>query len=252
MAQPSPSPTRYPSGVSTDFPYGPLANYGLPNPFSYHSWVDDFDGVLRTAYTSTVTNAGTIASAAGNGGTMLFTTDALATDLASLQISTAGFAFTAGKKAFFLARLKVSSAAGAAFNVGLIQQTTTPFTVADGIYFGKATGSAANLTLTSVVGSAATSVAIPTAAYTLSDNTTIDLAWYLDRNGNVMAFVGAQLVGYLPQSGTGSTNPTRGPCAALTAPTLTAVNLTPTLAVRSGTASAKTMTVDFVLAGVER
>lgn len=250
MAQPSQTPVRFTSGVSTDFPYQPLANYGQHNPFFYHTWQDDFDA-LSASYTATKTGVGTIASAAGDGGSMLFTTAALAADLASLQLPSAGFSYTAGKKMFFLTRLQVSDAVNAAFNVGLIQTTATPFTVTDGIYLNKATGSASNLAINSMVGSVLTTVAIPTAAYTLANATNIDLGFYVDRNGNIMAFVGAQLVGFIAQSGS-TTNLARGPAATNTPATITGANLNLTVAVQSGSASAKTMSVDFVMVAKER
>jgi hypothetical protein len=248
MPVPSPAPVRFPSGVSTQYPFGPLANYGMPDPFGYHTWQDDFD-VLHSEYTATVTGAGTIASAAGDGGTLLFTTAATAVDLASIQMPTAGFSLTLGKKFFFACRLKVSSASLAEFRVGVIQKTATPFTTTDGIFFDKATGSAANLSINHSVGSVNQTLAIPTGAYTLADNTYLDLAFYLDRNGAINAFVGSQMFGWLPQAGGFGT---RGAVAAFTPAALTAVNLTPTLAVRSGTASAKTMTADFGMTAKER
>ena len=253
MAQPSPVPVRFPSGVSTDFPYGPLANFGQINPFGYHVHQDDFN-VLLTGYTATKTGAGAIAPVAGDGGLLLFTTAALATDNCVLNLPVAGFALVSGKKAFFLARLQLSSAVNAAFRVGLINTTTTPFTggsITDGVYLDKATGSAANLTVVSVVGGVATTKVVPTNAYTLANATNLDLGFAVDRGGNVAIFVGAQLVGWLPQSGTGAAVPVRGPVASFQ-PGLTAAVLNPTLAVLSGAAAAATMTVDFVLAAVER
>lgn len=249
MAQPSPHPVRYPSGVSGDFPFGPLANFSRIHPFRYNHWVDDFDtfGSATFFYTKTVTNTGTVDHAAGNGGLVLFTTAALAADLCSLQLPVASFAFTKGKRAMFMTRLQVSSAANAAFLAGLIQTTTTPFTVTDGVYFSKATGAANNLSLNTASGSTIVANAVPTAAYTLADATNIDLAWTIDRNGDVMAFIGSDLVGWQSQN-----TATLGPVFRITAPTLPTANLNVTLAVQSGTATAKTMTVDFVLAAQER
>ena len=253
MAQPSPVPVRFPSGLSTDFPYGPLANMGQPNPFMYHIEADDFD-MLATTYTATKTTAGTIASVAGDGGLLLFTTNAttpLVTDIASLQNPVANFANIAGKKMHFLTRLQTSDVVNSAILAGLIQTTTTPFTVTDGIYFSKPTGSSTNLVLISMIASVATTLVIPTSAYTLTNGTNVDLGFFVDRSGNIMAFVGSLLVGWIAQSGTGTPGPTRGPCASF-APTITTAVLAPTLAIQSGSATSKTMTVDFMLASRER
>lgn len=256
MAAASQSPVRFPAGVSTDFPFQPLANFGNENPFMYATLEDDFYNSLGAAgaWTATKTGNGTIAHTAGAGGLALFTTNSTTpagTDICSIQAPAAGFAFASMKKAFFLARLQLSSATNAAFLAGLIQTTTTPFTVTDGLYFLKASGAANNLILRSTVGSVNTDLTIPTSAYTLANNTNIDLGFHVDRAGNVYAFVGSQLVGFMPQSGTGSSTPPRGGVAAF-APTLTTANLNLTAAIQSGTAASSTMTLDFLMASVER
>jgi hypothetical protein len=255
-------PVRYTSGISTDQKFGPLGDYGLPNPFFYHSWADDFDQEVNEtgAYTKTTTGNGTVALVAGDGGLGLFTTNSstpAGADIASLQLPVAGFTYTAGKRLFFLTRFQASSISAAAFQFGLIQQTVTPGTVTDGIWFSKAAGSLTNLAINIAKASAAVSVALPTAAYTLANNVNVDLAFSVDRNGDVLAWVGSQLVGYIPQSGTGPNLPplNQGFSVRILSPAfanIPIVNLTPTLAMQSGAAASSTMTVDFVLAAKER
>lgn len=260
MPQRSP-PVRLTSGFTTDPRFGPLAGYGFRNPFFWHEFEDDFDGVSAN-YTKTINTNGTIAAAAGDGGLALFTTNSstpLAADIASIQLPTASFKLVAGYRAAFLIRLQLADVVNAGLNVGLIQTTTTPFTVTDGVFFNKAAGASTNLRLQSVVGSAATNVAIPAAAYTLVNATNIDLGFFVTGKGDIEAYVGTQLVGFIPQSGTGAVNasgvsllPKVGPVARLTAPTLTAANLNLTVALQSGTTASTTMTVDFVMAAKER
>ncbi len=253
MAQPSQSPSRLTSGLSFDYPWGITGQMGTPNPFFYQMWADDFH-VLLGEYTATKTGNGTIATSAGAGGRLTFTTNSstpAGSDLCSLQLPSAAFVFVAGKKTFFVARLQLSSATNAAFRVGLLQTTTTPFTATDGIFIDKATGSLTNINLVSVVSSTATTTAIPTSAYTLANSTYIDVGWYLTRSGEIHAFVGDQLVGYLPQSGTGTSVGSRGAVAAVT-PTLTTATLNPTIAVASGTAASSSMIVDFAMVAQER
>lgn len=243
-----PTPARFPFGLTTDPVWGPLGQFGLPNQFDYHNYWDDFDYTpsVTGAYTKTTTGNGTVAVAAGNGGTALFTTNSstpAAGDVASIQLPAAGFALTAGKKAFFYTRLKAPEVSNTAFLVGLIQTTTTPFTVTDGIYFLKASG-ATTLVGRHSASSTATSTTIPTAANPLAINTYIDLGIYLDPKGNVNFFVGSDLL---------SPNSTaKGPVASITPATLASANLNFTVALQSGTASSKTMTVDFAMAAVER
>lgn len=255
-----PTPVRFTSGLTQDAPWQPLALSGFPNPFFYHVSASDFDTYGASEWTPTATGNGGAALAAGDGGILALSTNnstPLATDIASIQRPVAAFTFVpatssvAGKKSFFLTRLQVSDATNAAFVCGLMNTTTTPFAATDGLYFSKASGAANNLVLISMVGSTPTTLTIPTAAYTLSNNTNIDLAWSFDGKGNVYAYVNGNMVGYIPQSGTGSTTPNRGGVASFS-PTLTTATLNPTLAIQSGTTSSKSMSVDFVLAARER
>lgn len=264
MAVPSQKPSRFVSGMSVDYPGGPTANMGLPNPHYYHIVEDDFDDSLSIAnmWTKTLTGNGTAAHAAGDGGLGLLTTNSstpLATDIASLQKPVASFSLpqgtTSGKKAFFVCRVQLADVTNPDFVAGLIQTTTTPFTVTDGLYFFKATGAANNLILRHSIGSANTDVAIPTSAYTLANATNIDLGWYINRNGEIHAFVGTQLVGWVPENQGGGLVGQRGPVAAQTTlltAGLTTANLNPTVAVRSGTGASKTFTIDFGLWAKER
>lgn len=250
-------PVRTPAGSTSDQVWQPLADCGAGNPFFYHSFYDDMDSSLSVtgAWTQTKTSAGTIANVAGDGGLGLFTTNAstpLVTDIASIQLPFANFSLTAGQKLFFETRFKTSDWTNAAFIFGLIQTTTTPFTPTDGIYFSKVTGST-SFTINSAVGSVITSATIPAAALIVSNNVNLDFAFYLNRQGDVLAFADEFLVGFIPQSGTGITSPPNaGALARLTAPTLTAVNLNPTMAIQSGTATSKTLTLDFIGAFKER
>ena len=260
MAIPSQTPSRLTSGLSFDYPWGPLANMGFPNPFFYGAWADDFM-VKESTYTTTATGNGTAAIAANSNanamGELLFTTNSstpAGADLVSLQLAAAPWLLQAGKKAFFLTRLKLSAASNAAFRVGMFPTGTTPFTgnLTNALYFDKATGSLTNLNMVNVSGGTAVTTAVPTSAYTLANATYLDLGWYLDRNANLYGFVGAQLVGWLPQSGTGSSVGGRGPVVASNAITLPAAAMNMGLAVSSGTAASSTMTVDFWLGAVER
>lgn len=263
------TPVRYSSGFTQDQVWQPLAQIGIPNPFFYHVFQDDFNEVDTNRYTTTANTNGTAAATAGDGGLALLTTNSstpLATDIVQLQGKVASFAFVpatstvAGKKAVFLTRIQLSSASNAGFIVGLTNTQTTPFVsgITDGLYFSKLTGALNTLNLISMVGSVATTLAIPTSAYTLANATNIDLGFYVDQKGNVFAMVGTNLVGYMPQSGSGATNAVGGiqrqPIAAFSGNplTLTTANLNPTIAINSGTAASSTMTVDFVLAARER
>lgn len=249
-------PVRLPAGGTTDWPWQPLADCGAGNPFFYHSFYDDMDSSLTVAgaYTISKTGTGTATNTPGDGGLGLLTTQAVsATDFVSIQLPAADFTLTLGLKLFFQTRIQLNDVINNQFFAGLVNTSATPFTsTTDGIYFSKL-GGAASLQIVSEVGNVITTASIPTAAYTLINNTNIDLAFYLTRQGDVVAFVDSKLVGFIPQSGTGTqTPPNAGPVARITAPVLTAVVLNPTIAIQSGTTGAKTLTLDYIAAQKER
>lgn len=242
MTQPSQTPVRFFTGVCTDQPFQPLGFYGNRNPHFYHEWEDDFDGI-SAVYTQTKTT-GAVAAAAGDGGLVTLTTSATLNDETAIQLPAASFSFTAGKKSFFLCRLKVDDATNAKFNVGLMNTTATHFAPTDGLFFKKAAG-ATTLVLESMVGSVATDIAIPAAQYPVSGNF-IDMGFYVDRNQNVLAYVGFPLIGWVQQNVAQLGPVARG------VPALTAVNLNLTIAVGAGTAAVRTMTLDSAMAAKER
>jgi hypothetical protein len=259
MAVPrSPTPGRGAAGFTTDWPYGPMADSGYGNPFYYHAFSDDFDNALGVAglYTVSAGGAGTIAHSAGDGGLALFTTAGASTNFESIQLPAADYTLPqgtlAGKKFFWMARLQLSDITNSAFIAGVTNITATPFTaIADGIYFTKASGGTV-LNIVSAIASTLTTTAIPTSAYTFTNATNIDLAFYIDWYGNLNAFTSANMVGFAPQSGTGATVPTRGRCLQVSNLSLSTANLSPILAVQTGVAAVKTMTVDFHLVQKER
>lgn len=240
-------PVRNVAGATSDAPWQPLADCGYGNPFFYHAFADDFDTQLGAAglYTKTATGNGTVAHTAGDGGLALFTTNSstpAGTDICSLQLPAASVSLTQGKKLFYVTRLQLANATNPAFVLGLIQTTTTPFTVTDGIWFSKASGST-NIFLNHAVASTVTQVQVPAGALTPANATNFDLGFYLMRNGDIVAFAGSQLVGLMFQNGT--TPPYAGPQARITPASLTTANLNLTMAVQSGTAASTTMTADF-------
>src|SRR5450759_4754379 len=106
MTAPSPVPTRMPSGISTDFPWQPLKNYGNPNPFKYYSYQDDFLGLDTTAttgdYIATAADSGALALVAkAPGGQIIFTPGATTLDIVALTPKQANFILPALPKRAF-------------------------------------------------------------------------------------------------------------------------------------------------------
>ena len=241
------APTRFLSGFTQDASWQPLGQIGIPDPFFYASYHDDYIGYIPGRYTNTVNANGTIAQTAGAYGRILFTTNSstpLATDIASQQIDSAAFPIPSGKRVAYLVRLQLADVTNPQVSFGLIQTTTTPFTVTDGIYINKPSGSTV-LTARCVVSSTVTgSVVVP---YTPVNATDFDLAFLVDRKGKVSIWAGTGLIGAKSQN-----TATLGPMASFTPTSLPTATLNPTMALQSGTATSKTMNVDLQFAAVER
>lgn len=248
------TPVRFTFGLTQAAKYQPLGSIGIPDPFFYASYDDDFLPYNSALYTATA-SGGTIAAtvANGNGGRVLFTTGALASDFCELQLTTAGFAIQTApqKRLAFLTRINLASLTDATLIAGLCEVTATPFTaITDGIYFTSTPGSA-NLTVKIVTSS--TVIGTATLTNVLVAGQDIDIGFYLNRDGNLYIFAGNSLEGVKDQNRV-STN--LGPNASILYSTLTGAFttalLTPTLAVSTNAAAAVTLVSDFIFAAMER
>jgi hypothetical protein len=265
MASNSQPPVRNPSGATTDQPFGPFADCGNGNPAFYHQFFDDFDESFGAAGTTnlwvvTPTPGTSVVHTPGDGGIAVFTTGTGAGSIAQIQLPSASYTTVAGQKHFFECRIQLTNINTSAWVAGLTTTNTNPFSgfITDGIYFSKAANQT-GINLIVMHGSVVSAtVAIPTAAIAQYVNGAyFDLAWYLNRKGEILIFASSQLVGFIPQSGTGSTSPptnNTGACARVTpAPTLPTVPVNVTLALSNGTQTAPTtMYADFICVSKER
>ena len=109
-----PTPTRYPSGVSTALRNTTLWNAGFADPTKWHIYFNDFDSYVSGDWTITLTEAGagsaSVALTDIDGGALLITNDAADNDAAFFNKKGESFLLEAGKKAFFKTRFKVSDA----------------------------------------------------------------------------------------------------------------------------------------------
>ncbi len=267
------APARFTSGSTQDQVWQMMGQVGVPNPAWYHQTFDDFDFYDTNEWTTVTGSTGTVATAAGDGGLIVLTTAATSSDFEGIHRPVAGFTFSppngstvAGKKNVFFARITLSNILSG-FVVGLANLSATPFALTDGVYVTKAINVAA-INLVSIVGGVATTIPFPAASYSfLANAVTFDTGWFYNpsngQGGTTMlgGFMGQNLVGYSPQSGSGagnlSGNPPRQPVVSFnqvngSVPTLTTANLTPTAAVQAPSAAAVTMTVDFIYNAKER
>ena len=232
------STTRFTNGITNVSETNPLSMYRAPDPTIYHEIMDDFDQYTAANWVVTETQAGaTQALTAGDGGILLLTNSAADDDLISLQSLVANFAMTAGKKAFFKCRFKVSDATQSDVMVGLVIVDTTPFASAptDGIYFRKHDGDTKiDFSVRKDTSTGANDV---NAVGTLVSDTYITLAWYYDGVDKVFYYVD---------------DVCKGSLAATSAYLPDATNLAVTIALQNGEAVAKTMSIDYVFASEER
>lgn len=227
------APSRFPGGLTTANPNGPLGMFGLPDPTQWHVYFEDFDEYHSGNWTNTTTGTGTVAVTDLDGGCVLLTNSAADNDAVFLDKKGESFLMEAGKPAFFKARFKVSDATQSDLVIGLQVTDTTPLDTADGVYFVKVDGSAS---LSVVCRKDASTGSTSATAATLSSDTFITVGWYYDGKGSLGVFVNDlevtslnDLSTYLPDT-----------------------ELTVSFGVQNGEAVAKTMTVDYIFGAKKR
>lgn len=229
------SPTRFPAGISTNTPIQTLAQFGMPDPTKYHTAFYDFNVYTAGDWIVTAVGSGSQALTAGDGGLLLNTNAAGATDSNFFQSLVGSFLPTAGKKLFFKSRFKVSDVTLSAIVMGLQVIDTTPLTVLDGIFFQKPTAAALidlyvkkdSTTGQNKSASAATMVAAD-----------IFTTWGFAYNGSdaVIFYIDDIAIARLDASST----------------YLPDAVLALSFGIQNGEAVAKTMTLDYVFAAMER
>ena len=247
------APTRSKNGISTaDNPGSPLWSMPNPDPTRLVSFFEDFCSGATTfpiattglaaasagGWTITVTEAGAGDAASAfsgeTGGALTLTCDAADNDNIFVQKKPAAFTLAAGKKAFFKARFKVSDATQSDFVIGLQVIDTTPLAVTDGIYFQKDDGDAQLDVYCQK--DASTGQTSATNIATIADSTYLTVGWYYDGISSVRYYVNDVHKGTLDGSSTYLPD------------TVLAVSF----GIQNGEAVAKVMTVDYIIAAVER
>ena len=226
-------PVRYPNGINNANVRTPFYNIGLPDPSVYATYFDDF--VKFTAADWTITKVGTgttaLSTATLPGGNLVVTNSAAGSDSVFLQAIGPSFKYTAGKGLAFKARFKVDDATLAGFVIGLQETDTTPLDVNNGIAFYKP---AATAVMSASVEASNTASSIATVA-TIASDTYIEVGFsYEPRLSTVNFFANGALVGALPLTN------------------MPTVVMTPSFGVVNGSGVVRIMTVDYILAMLER
>lgn len=225
--------SRIPNGATNVPSRAPWGNVGIFDPTIWHSYTNDFD-----AYTSagwTVTTVGTTPTAAlqnGDGGLLLLSTTAGATDSIFLDKVGESFAITAGKRAAFKTRIQMSDATNSDILVGLQVTDTTPLDATDGIYFYKATGATS---MSVFFRKDATTGSTSAVVGSMANATWVNLAWYFDGKSTLNYYLNDVQVGALSTTGF-----------------VPDTTMTISFGIKNGAAAIKTMTLDYIATAFER
>lgn len=226
--------TRHPEGVSTSATTESMfSQFAYPDPTKYFQYFNDFATYVAGDWTVTETNSSaTQALTDGAMGLLLITNTATENDLVSMQKLPEDVKLVSGKQTFFECRFKLGDATQSDILFGLAVTNTDPFgsPPADGIWFQKLDGST-SVDLKSLKDSSGTTVSAVT---TLSNDTFVQLGFWFD---------GADLHIYVDQEKVSKT-------AAITYCDDEELRLT--MSMQTGSAGAKTMTVDYLLVAQER
>jgi hypothetical protein len=241
------APTRFTSGITQADRSDALGMFGMPDPTKYHVYFNDFDTYVAGDWTITTTEAGagdaTEALADVNGGVLLITNDAADDDCDWFNKKGESFLLAAGKRCFFKARFAVSDATQCDWVMGLQITDTTPYAaggdgVTDGIFFQKDDGDTnvdfyvqKNTTTGQSVNTAVTTAA--------AADTFMTLAFAYDGKRYVELFKDDVLVSTVDLSTDVTTY-------------LPDTELTISFGIQNGEAVAKTMSVDYIFAALER
>ena len=207
-----------------------------PSDQTYYMYHNDFFTYNSGDWTITTTEAGTgsatEAVTSSAGGALLLTNAAGDNDLDFLQLKGEGFKLSTSKSAYFSARFKVNDVDQSDFVMGLGITDTTPLDTTDGVFFISADGDAGLDFLVEKDNSATTTEDVAT----MADDTFITVTWFIDPDTSKVYY---------------SVNNAE-PVAVANTNLPDDEELTVSFGIQNGEASAQTMTIDYVVAAVER
>jgi len=207
-----------------------------PSDQTFYMYHNDFFTYNSGDWTITTTEAGSgnasEALTSQAGGALLITNDDADNDLDFLQLKGESFKLSSSKKAYFSARFKVSDATESDFVMGLQITDTTPLATTDGVFFIKDDG---DTNLDFIVEKDSTSTDT-TAIHTMEDDTFVTVTWFIDPDASKVFY---------------SVN-NAAPVSVVNTNLPDDEELTVSFGIQNGAAAAKTMTIDYVVAAVER
>ncbi len=233
------TPTRFPEGVTNAAPLSALEQFGLPDPSQWHVWFNDFDQYNASDWTITQVGTGTETLLDEDGGVLQIVPGAVNQNSTYLQWSGDGSSTTetwlseVGKRLYFKARFKVLTTANLIWYFGLVNTDTDPVTFTSGIVFRSIPQVDEGAVFLIVGDTAAGTVSRPTGR--LTDDTYIDLAFAYDGGQFIKAYVNdkvmdAVTIEHLPID----------------------TELSLSFGVRNDSATAKSLSIDYILVAEER
>ena len=207
-----------------------------PSDQTFYMYHNDYFTYNSGDWTITTTEAGTGSASeavtSSAGGALLLTNAAGDNDLDFLQLKGEGFKLSTSKKAYFSARFKVNDVDQSDFVMGLGITDTTPLDTTDGVFFISADGDAGLDFLVEKDNSATTTEDVAT----MADDTFITTTWFIDPDASKVYYS----INNAKPVGVAITNLPDDE------------ELTVSFGIQNGEASAQTMTIDYVVAAVER
>lgn len=254
--------TRMPQGLTNAAPWQTMGASGVPDPTWAHTYANDFDTYTPGDWTVTLVGTGTQTLTDSNGGALLVTNSAGATDATYMRLKNAGFMVGGGKATFFKFMASTGTVATNLYQffAGLTQSgATTLASITNGIYISKATGSTQfmlNITRASVT----TSFPFP-ANLTVGINSPFEIGFMVDYLGNVAGFwnptTGSNPISASPPA-PGAATATRGRVVSTGTPPLNpavplpTVLLAPAFGLMNGATTATPLTIDYIVVSDER
>src|ERR1019366_8454953 len=96
-------------GVNSGRPTGIFSDVGVPNPWDYHIYANDFDTFAAGDWTITKVGTGTVALGTATGGGLLLTNTTGTSDAISMQLVDASFQLASGLRCWGKAVVQASS-----------------------------------------------------------------------------------------------------------------------------------------------
>lgn len=201
----------------------------------FNDFLVDSDYVA-TDWVVTETQAGATQGIAADvtGGALALVNSAADDDVNQLQSTEEWFKLTSGKRAWFEARFKVSHATQSDLLIGFATTDTTPITTTDCVGFRKLDGSTSLTSITEDNTSETTNTVA-----TMADDTYVTAGFMYDGKGTVKFYV---------KNSSGA----RAEAASHTTNIEVTNKLALTLHLTNGDGNARTLTVDYVYAAMER